>query len=78
MQRVLFAELAVLFDFNTIRIVFLIFGRLVVTLLAYGAGQGNANTIVICCHFFTPHLLPKIPKVAYIDYHTRDKMSTKK
>jgi hypothetical protein len=51
MQRVLLAEFAVLPDFDTIGIVLFIFGRLVVTLFAFRASQGNANTVVICCHY---------------------------
>ena len=36
-QGVLFAERAVLFQFNTFRIVFLVFGGIVVSVLALGA-----------------------------------------
>ena len=61
MQSVLFAEFAVLLDFDTIRIVLLILGRLVVTLFAFSAGQGNANPVIVRCHCLTPHLLSKNP-----------------
>ena len=76
MQSVLFAEFAVLLDFDTVRIVLLILRGLVVALFALGAGQGNTNTIVVRSHVLTPHLRSKSLKVAYIDYHTRMQMST--
>ena len=44
MQSVLFAEFAVLLDFDTVRIVLLILRGLVVALFALGAGQGDLDS----------------------------------
>jgi hypothetical protein len=39
MQRMLLAELAILVELQTIRIIFLVFIRLIIALLAFGASQ---------------------------------------
>lgn len=42
--RVFLAELAVLFDFKSVRIVFLVLGRIVVTLFTFRASQSNIES----------------------------------
>ena len=48
MAGVLLAEAAILAHLKTIRIVLLVLHGIVVTLLAFGAGQSNLNTLIRC------------------------------
>ena len=51
MQGVLAAEAAVLLEFDTVGIVFLVFLGVVVSLLAVHTGQRDADPCSCCCHF---------------------------
>lgn len=50
MKRVLAAELAVFVHFKSVGIVFLVLGRVIISLLAFRAGEGNFNA-----HFGTSY-----------------------
>ena len=51
MKSVLFAEAAMLFELESIRIVLLVLLRVVVTLLALGANKSNLDSCFVS-HFF--------------------------
>ena len=54
MQSVLAAEFAILVHFKSVRIVFLVFVCVIISLLALGADQSNFDSCVIS-HFGTSH-----------------------
>ena len=53
-RRVLAAELAILHEFQSVRVVFLVFLRVIVSLLALGAGQSNFDSRFILSHLAAP------------------------
>lgn len=59
-KRVFAAELAVLVHFESVGIVFLVFGRVIIPLLAFRAGESDLNA-----HFGTSYLYLK-PKKASV------------
>ena len=50
------AEGAVLIQFQTVGGIFLVFERVVVTLLALGAAQGDLYPVACLCHLSAPPL----------------------
>ena len=56
-KRVLAAELAILHEFQSVRVIFLVLLRVVVTLLALGACEGNLDTRFIFRHLAAPPIL---------------------
>lgn len=55
MKSVLAAESAVLFDLESVRIVFLVFLCVVISLLAFGANESNLDSYIISHDFGTSH-----------------------
>jgi hypothetical protein len=53
MYGMLFAESAVLFDFQSVGIVFLVLRFIVITLLAFRAGESNFHSVAVCHKNFT-------------------------